>query len=55
MLPTEELIGRNVLERMRDEGGRRVEVMRPSLAGYVVHSKRIATPVSRPALLTCST
>ncbi|KAK0392074.1 hypothetical protein NLU13_1572 [Sarocladium strictum] len=45
VLHAEDLIGKNLMERLTDEGGRKIEVQMPSLAGYVVHSKRIATPI----------
>ncbi|KAH8174371.1 tRNA (adenine-N(1)-)-methyltransferase [Sarocladium implicatum] len=45
-LQPEDLIGRPYHEmQVADQGGRRLEVQRPTLAGYVVHSKRIATPI----------
>jgi tRNA A58 N-methylase Trm61 len=41
----EDLIGRNILDKVADNRGRAVTIHEPSLASYITNSERLATPV----------
>ncbi|PNY26172.1 tRNA (Adenine(58)-N(1))-methyltransferase TrmI [Tolypocladium capitatum] len=44
-VPAAALIGRNLLDVVRDSGGHNVVLHEPTLAGYVINSERLATPI----------
>ncbi|KAJ6442144.1 tRNA (adenine-N(1)-)-methyltransferase [Purpureocillium lavendulum] len=44
-LPGNELIGRRLLDVVRDSGGHNVVLHEPTLASYIISSERMATPI----------
>jgi hypothetical protein len=48
-VPAAELIGRRILDVVRDSAGNSVVLHEASLASYIIHSERLATPVSIPS------
>lgn len=44
-VPAAELIGRRILDVVRDSAGNSVVLHEPSLASYIINSERLATPV----------